>query len=166
MQQFALRKPVSRHFAIVGFFTEESSMSPPCSPCSSSSIFFHFLQKVPPAKAAQAVVAPVQYFAEAKSAQVCSLAWLTRFELLLVGPSPVQVPHSLNSNAMCWRASQPLLNPSAIHRHSLGCFLKHQCLGPCHSAWSQQPTCSNSFFASVWELLFCSAILKLICDHI
>lgn len=119
LQQFALRKHVSRRFAIV-WVLYRTAISPPCLSCLSSLFFSSSLQKVPPAKATQSVVPPVEYFAQASSTQ----AQLARFRLLLSGPSPIQLPHPLNSTAVCcWRTSPPLLSACAVLRHPLRWFI-------------------------------------------
>lgn len=149
----------------IWFFTESSWVSPPCLPCLSISVFFHSLQKVPPAKVAQAVVPQCSTLLKL-SLHSC-VAWHDRPGLdwcWLDQPSsgPSLPKFTCNVLESCSALAEPLCYLGMLFRM----FCKYQCVVSCHSAWSQQPTRSNPCCVSVWESLSWSAILKPICDHV
>lgn len=87
----------------------------------------------------------MEYFAQASSTQ----AQLARFGLLLNGPCPIQLPHPLNSIAVCcWRTSLHLLSTCAVLGHPLGWFINISVmvLANVHEA---SGSCSTPFFALV-----------------
>lgn len=125
MQQFALRKHISRCFAIEWVLYRGAWNASSLLALLVQLIFFLLSSEneSPTSKGCPSCGSPSGVLFK-RGPHRCSPARLARFGLLLDGPSPAQLPHPLNSTAMCcWRTGLPFLSPCAILRHPLGWFI-------------------------------------------